>query len=199
MTPERLAILILDGLNQHGYLPPGLTLNHPVDVIAAVIRGRIVYGDVTCILDNSERKMPALTAEDRKKMLGRQTYVCSSCDIRPYKDYCRQCDEFFYQCWPDCPQCFNDHEGHRVYDREDESADGWLVKNKKKPFALSHAQDVWYWGTEDDKDPDDPDSDDMLLPPGIFSRLTGQLTYPNCKRYESRRAALDDFRAAYVE
>lgn len=139
--------------------------------------------------------MPSLNDDDRKRMLGRQPWACG-CGIRPYKDYCRQCDEFFYECMPGCERCDKSHNGHRLYPREDLTPDGWLAVNNKKPYSIMES---WYWGTEEDKDPADPDSDDMLLPAVIFAKLAGHLTYPNVKRYKNLEAAIEDFRSVYNE
>ena len=63
--------------------------------------------------------MPSLTPEDRKKLLGQQSWYCPKCGKQPYKNYCRECDEFFFVC--DCPPEPNtglysgNHEGHRTY------------------------------------------------------------------------------------
>jgi hypothetical protein len=65
--------------------------------------------------------------------------------------------------------------------------------SSKKPFKSTHA---WNWGTEDDKDPEDSDSDDMLLPPDIFARLKAKTTYPNCKMYRTEEEAFEDLRQA---
>lgn len=57
--------------------------------------------------------MPLLTPE-QEELLGEQPWKCPKCGKNPYKNYCRQCDEFFYVC--DCePDKEDDHTGHRTY------------------------------------------------------------------------------------
>ncbi len=59
--------------------------------------------------------MPSLTPEEQKRLLGYQSWKCGTCDTHPYKNYCRECDEFFFVC--KCPP-EDSHEGHRIYGNE---------------------------------------------------------------------------------
>jgi hypothetical protein len=54
--------------------------------------------------------MPSLTPEDRFELLGPDNRLCGMCMARVYRSYCRQCDEFYFDCY-----CANNHELHRVY------------------------------------------------------------------------------------
>lgn len=74
------------------------------------------------------------------------------------------------------------------------TASEWLRTHNKTPF---HYADRYYWGTEDDKEADAPESDDMLLPPSIWNLMVGPLTYPNCRIYNTEADALADFEQAY--
>lgn len=58
--------------------------------------------------------MPSLTPEDQDRLLGPQPWKCPECGREPYKNYCRQCDEFFYVCGCKKPP-EESHEGHRTY------------------------------------------------------------------------------------
>lgn len=93
------------------------------------------------------------------------------------------------------------------------SSDEWLKVKSKAPYHLDsnglEAQLVdlagaksypfWYWCSEEDREPGDTDEEsDLLLPVEIFSKLKERTTYPNCKCYTSKEAALDDFRQAFV-
>jgi len=59
--------------------------------------------------------MPSLTPEDQDRLLGEQTWTCSKCGKHPYKNYCRECDEFFYVCECRDKPPEERHEGHRTY------------------------------------------------------------------------------------
>lgn len=84
--------------------------------------------------------MPGLTREDRAKMLGPNKVVCPVCTQDAYKNYCRQCDEFFADC-----SCGKEgHEQHRTYNRSDKyldihpcklypNGDGWEVRMRVAP------------------------------------------------------------------
>lgn len=72
------------------------------------------------------------------------------------------------------------------------TADEWLGANGKEPYRSEFYRD-WYWGTEDDG------PGDMQLPPDLFAEMSGPLSYPNVRRYESREDALADFRRAWVQ
>ena len=62
--------------------------------------------------------MPALTPEDRERLLVVLPTPCGECGTRPYRDYCRQCDEFAFVCAPDCLHNTDAaHAGHRRYPR----------------------------------------------------------------------------------
>lgn len=55
--------------------------------------------------------MPMLTPDDRERMLGPTGRFCAVCQKELNKNYCRSCDEFFFEC-----DCKNDkHNGHRTY------------------------------------------------------------------------------------
>lgn len=57
--------------------------------------------------------MPYMSPEDRKVLLGPLAGVeCRDCHEVKIRNYCRQCDEFFYMCG--CGPS-EDHEGHRIY------------------------------------------------------------------------------------
>ena len=61
--------------------------------------------------------MPSLDPKDREQLLV-EVHLCHLCDQRIARNYCRQCDEFFYQGHdPDCPGCDTKHDGHRTYAR----------------------------------------------------------------------------------
>jgi hypothetical protein len=60
--------------------------------------------------------MPSLDPEDRRRLLV-EVHACHLCDQRLRRNYCRQCDEFFYEGHhADCPGCDTKHTGHRTYD-----------------------------------------------------------------------------------
>lgn len=65
--------------------------------------------------------MPSLTPEDREALLGPANFRCPKCKQVKVKNYCRSCDEFFYECAcpvePDAPGTFykSDHRGCRTY------------------------------------------------------------------------------------
>jgi hypothetical protein len=64
---------------------------------------------------------PSLTPEDQEQMLGGE-HRCVDCGHVTSKNYCRQCDEFYYEGHAtDCPRMdparpySEDHRGHRTY------------------------------------------------------------------------------------
>lgn len=58
--------------------------------------------------------MPLLSEEDQARLLVEMPYRCPGCRKKPRRNYCRQCDEFFFVCA--CPvDPDNDHTGHRTY------------------------------------------------------------------------------------
>jgi hypothetical protein len=68
--------------------------------------------------------MPSLTPEDQERLLGTQEWKCDKCGRHPERNYCRECDEFFFVCG--CPpepedkdgqyhSSRYDHRGHRTY------------------------------------------------------------------------------------
>ena len=62
--------------------------------------------------------MPSLTPEDQERLLG-QTQECPDCKTLLTRNYCRECDEFFWEGSHD-QFCFwqtldNQHKGHRTY------------------------------------------------------------------------------------
>ena len=66
--------------------------------------------------------MPLLSDEDLARMRAEEPVECASCKAMVRKNYCRQCDEFFYAGHADeCPQTDpdlvwgDDHKGHRTY------------------------------------------------------------------------------------
>jgi hypothetical protein len=56
-----------------------------------------------------EHRMPSLNEEDIERMQKEPPRKCPTCQVTAKKNYCRQCDEFFYEC-----NC-NEHKGHRTY------------------------------------------------------------------------------------
>src|SRR4051812_3976246 len=54
--------------------------------------------------------MPYLSPEDRVTLLVELDRQCRTCGKKVRRNYCRQCDEFFFEC--DCPPT---HVGHRTY------------------------------------------------------------------------------------
>ncbi len=60
--------------------------------------------------------MSLLSPEEQESMLGPVSYKCHKCGKTPIRNYCRECDEFFFIC--DCPVetgSSNNHKGHRTY------------------------------------------------------------------------------------
>lgn len=63
--------------------------------------------------------MPSLTPEDQGRLLGPMktgdgdTLKCSTCNQELRRNYCRECDEFFFLCG--CKDRENEHQGHRTY------------------------------------------------------------------------------------
>ena len=53
--------------------------------------------------------MPLLSEEDLERLRQSPPRECPVCKKTGKKNYCRQCDLFFYEC--DC----NEHKGHRTY------------------------------------------------------------------------------------
>lgn len=66
--------------------------------------------------------MPSLDPEHRKLICRFLGYNCSKCGQRVYRDYCRQCDEFLFECQEGCPNNDTEHIGHRRYPREGNNA-----------------------------------------------------------------------------
>lgn len=64
---------------------------------------------------------PSLTPEEQEQLLANNGRTCPDCGNTTYKNYCRQCDEFFYEGHKhDCPRMkpgaySEDHVGHRTY------------------------------------------------------------------------------------
>jgi hypothetical protein len=58
--------------------------------------------------------MPLLDAPQQKALLVELDETCPTCGVRLFRNYCRQCDEFFVECG--CP--WSEHAGHRSYERE---------------------------------------------------------------------------------
>jgi hypothetical protein len=57
--------------------------------------------------------MPSLDPEDQQRLLV-ELYKCEKCGKMVKRNYCRQCDEFFFEC--DCERPPEDtHKGHRTY------------------------------------------------------------------------------------
>lgn len=57
--------------------------------------------------------MPYISPEDRKYLIGPLAgLICADCKEAKIRNYCRQCDEFFYVCG--CGPN-KEHDGHRVY------------------------------------------------------------------------------------
>lgn len=50
-----------------------------------------------------------LSEDDLQRMKDQPPRTCPTCQKTAKKNYCRECDEFFYEC--DC----NEHKGHRTY------------------------------------------------------------------------------------
>lgn len=65
--------------------------------------------------------MPSLSPDQVKALLSEHDPdICPECGQRIVKNYCRQCDEFFYAGHePTCPRMTgtwsDDHAGHRTY------------------------------------------------------------------------------------
>ena len=60
--------------------------------------------------------MPTLSEEEQKQYLGPTERTCPKCGQVKSQNYCRRCDEFFYECG--CPivrGSLDDHIGHRTY------------------------------------------------------------------------------------
>jgi len=60
--------------------------------------------------------MPLLDRESQRQLLGVTERQCDRCLQWIRRNYCRQCDEFFYEC--DCTRkqtTVTGHEGHRTY------------------------------------------------------------------------------------
>jgi hypothetical protein len=58
--------------------------------------------------------MPLLSAEQQRDILIELPAVCGACGQHPFRNYCRECDEFFLECG--CPR--TEHVGHRTYQQE---------------------------------------------------------------------------------
>ena len=65
--------------------------------------------------------MPLLTESQQAEMLGSTELKCDLCQQHLVKNYCRQCDMFFFQCGcPPKPDSKDnpydrDHTNHRTY------------------------------------------------------------------------------------
>lgn len=59
--------------------------------------------------------MPSLEPGDIDLLLLGKTHPCPTCPALCFKNYCRECDEFFWQC---PAGCLHDHPGHRTYEKE---------------------------------------------------------------------------------
>lgn len=66
--------------------------------------------------------MPSLTAADRALLLTEMNWECKTCKQVVRRNYCRECDAFFFVCAcpvkPDPPGTVmykQDHTGHRTY------------------------------------------------------------------------------------
>jgi hypothetical protein len=59
--------------------------------------------------------MPSLTPEDRERLIGPVKGMnCPRCGEEVRRNYCRQCDDFFFVCG--CQKTPEElHEGHRTY------------------------------------------------------------------------------------
>jgi hypothetical protein len=66
--------------------------------------------------------MPSLTKEDQKALIGPvKDWKCQDCGCPKVRQYCRQCDEFWFEC--ECGVTNDEydgdesepHEGHRAY------------------------------------------------------------------------------------
>jgi len=59
--------------------------------------------------------MPSLTLEDQRRLIGKVPgWICPYCKEEQYRNYCRQCDDFFFIC--KCEQTDVElHTGHRTY------------------------------------------------------------------------------------
>lgn len=61
--------------------------------------------------------MPMLTKDQQRELLGAQDKQCQRCLQWIRRNYCRSCDEFFFEC--DCTRpggrTPHEHQGHRTY------------------------------------------------------------------------------------
>jgi hypothetical protein len=62
--------------------------------------------------------MALLNDDDLAELERAQLAPCWSCKGASRKNYCRQCDEYYYRCFlnPEAPpRCPDGHEGHKTY------------------------------------------------------------------------------------
>ena len=65
--------------------------------------------------------MPELSDEQMTALVNSMPLRCSQCGEMTSRNYCRNCDQYFYQGHaPNCPQMepgphSHNHEGHRTY------------------------------------------------------------------------------------
>jgi hypothetical protein len=63
--------------------------------------------------------MPLLSESDLRNLLNCTASICSTCQATVRKNYCRTCDEFFWQGHkPGCTSTDIEHLTHRKYDLE---------------------------------------------------------------------------------
>ena len=42
--------------------------------------------------------MPSLTKEEQERLIGPTMGTCPSCRLKVIRQYCRECDEFWFKC-----------------------------------------------------------------------------------------------------
>lgn len=78
------------------------------------------------------------------------------------------------------------------------TADEYLKRTGKRPFATELTTNAWYWGDEGDWDPGvDPEDYTMVVPSDVFAVMGGRLTYPNCHVYGTEEEAVEAFIKAW--
>lgn len=65
--------------------------------------------------------MPSLSNEQQRQLKAEPPMKCHICGMVIRNNYCRECDEFFYEghdpncSWLNDPNNREDHRGHRTY------------------------------------------------------------------------------------
>lgn len=73
--------------------------------------------------------------------------------------------------------------------------DAWLREYGKRPHELAP---FWFWYVADPGVAVDPHDYDAVLPPAVVPHMAERTTYPRCKTYASREAAVADFRRGFA-